>query len=111
MNQQKLPNATTVLVLGIVSIVSCCCYGIIGLITGIVGLVLYKKDNALYQQNPELYSDYNNLKTGRILCIIGIALSALYLVYMVWLFSAIGMDALTNPELMQERMKDLFPQQ
>ncbi|WP_435524383.1 CCC motif membrane protein [Chryseobacterium indoltheticum] len=56
MNQQKLPNATAVLVLGIVSIVGCCCYGVLGLIAGIIGLVLYKKDNALYQSNPTLYS-------------------------------------------------------
>lgn len=109
MNQQKLPNGTTVLVLGIVSIVSCCCYGIVGLITGIVGLSLYKKDHALYQQNPSLYSDYSNLKTGRILCIIGIVLSALYIVYMIVLLSTVGMDALTNPDLMRQRMEQLVP--
>lgn len=31
MEQQKLPNATIILVLGILSIVTCCCYGIVGL--------------------------------------------------------------------------------
>ena len=36
MEKQKLPNATAVLVLGIASILTCCCYGIIGLILGIV---------------------------------------------------------------------------
>jgi uncharacterized membrane protein len=107
MNQQKLPNATAVLVLGIVSIVSCCCYGLPGIITGIIGLVLYKKDNELYQQNPTLYSDYNNLKTGRILSIIGIILSILTIFYLVFVISYIGWDAITDPELMQERMKDL----
>lgn len=110
MNQQKLPNATTVLVLGIVSIVTCCCYGIISLITGGIGLYLAKKDEALYQANPELYSDYQNLKTGKILSIIGIVLGVLYLIYMVFLVSTIGFDALSNPELMQERMKDLLGQ-
>lgn len=107
MNQQKLPNATAVLVLGIVSIVSCCCYGIPGLITGIIGLVLYKKDNALYQQNPTVYSDYNNLKTGRILSIIGIILSALYIVSIIISGFVLGWDAITNQELMQERLKDM----
>ena len=107
MNQQKLPNATAVLVLGIVSIVSCCCYGVPGLITGIIGLVLYKKDNALYQQNPTQYSDYNNLNTGRILSIIGIVLSVLMIFYMVFLISYIGWDALSDPDLMQERIKDM----
>lgn len=107
MNQQKLPNATAVLVLGIVSIVGCCCYGIPGIIAGIIALVLYKKDNLLYQQNPSLYSDYNNLKTGRILSIIGLVLSVLMLVYMIAIFSYFGWEAMTNPELMQEKMREL----
>lgn len=107
MNQQKLPNATAVLVLGIISIVSCCCYGVPGLITGIIALVLYNKDNALYQQNPTLYSDYSNLNTGRILAIIGISLSVLYILAIVISGSILGWDALTNQELMQERLKDL----
>lgn len=107
MNQQKLPNSTAVLVLGIASIATCCCYGVPGIITGIIALVLYKKDSALYNTNPELYSDYNNLKTGRILAIIGIVLSVLMLFYMIFVISYIGWDALSNPELMQERMRDI----
>ncbi|WP_292008182.1 CCC motif membrane protein [Chryseobacterium sp.] len=110
MNQQKLPNATAVLVLGIASIVGCCCYGVVGIITGIIGLVLYKKDNALYQMNPELYSDYSNLNTGRILCIIGLVLSVLYLIYSVVIIATIGIDALSDPQLMQERIRDLSGQ-
>lgn len=110
MNQQKLPNATTVLVLGIVSIVTCCCYGVISLITGGIGIYLAKKDEALYQADPTLYSDYNNLKTGKILSIIGIVLGALYLVYVVVLIATVGLDALTDPDLMQERIKDVMGQ-
>ena len=37
---QSVPNATAVLVLGIVSIVTCFCYGIIGLACAIIALVL-----------------------------------------------------------------------
>lgn len=104
---QKLPNATTVLVLGIVSIVGCCCYGIVGLICGIIGLNLAKKDEALYLANPSGYSDYQNLKTGKILCYIGIGLSLLYIIYVVVMISTVGWDAMTNPELMQEKLKEL----
>ena len=107
MTLQKLPNATAVLVLGIVSIVSCWCYGIIGIITGIIALVLYKKDKTLYNQNPGMYDNYSQLSTGRILAIIGLILSILFLIYMIVMIGYIGMDALTNPELMQERMRDL----
>lgn len=93
MNQSNLPNATAVLVLGIVSIVGCCCYGIPGIIAGIIGLVLYNKDKALYLQNPEQYLNYSNLNTGRILCIIGLALSALNIIAMVILLATGGWDA------------------
>lgn len=110
MQNQKLPNATTVLILGIVSIVTCCCYGIIGLIAGGIGLMMAKKDLILYNENPELYSNYNNLKIGRVLCIIGIVLSALYLVYVIFLFSVIGMEGLQNPELMQEKLREMMGQ-
>lgn len=110
MNQQKLPNATAVLVLGIVSIIGCCCYGVVGIITGAIGLYLYKKDNELYKKNPDLYSDYSNLNTGRILCIIGLILSVLYIIYLVVMISTIGWDAMKDPQLMQERLKELMGQ-
>ncbi|MCW3159786.1 CCC motif membrane protein [Chryseobacterium oryctis] len=110
MNQQKLPNATAVLVLGIVSIVGCCCYGLPGIIAGIIALVLYKKDNELYKLNPTEYSNYSNLSTGRILAIIGIILSILYVIYVIVMISMLGWDAMKDPQLMQERIKELMGQ-
>lgn len=82
MEQQKLPNATAVLVLGILSIPTCCCYGI-GLVLGIIAIVLYNKDKKLYMENPELYSNFNLSNTGRILGIIGVVLSAIMIVLMI----------------------------
>lgn len=90
--QQNLPNSTAVLVLGILSILGCCCYGIIGLILGIIGLVLSKKDIALYNANPNHYKGYSNLNTGKILCIIGIVLSAIALLINIYIYAVIGMD-------------------
>ena len=108
MEKQKLPNATAVLILGIFSILTCCCYGVLGIISGIVALVLVKKDLALYKENPELYSNYGNLNTGKILAIIGIVLSAIYLIFVVYLFAffeAEGVQQLLNEILdkMQNR--------
>jgi cytochrome bd-type quinol oxidase subunit 2 len=103
MQKQKLPNATAVLILGIFSILTCCCYGVLGLILGIVALVLAKKDLALYAENPELYDNYSNLNTGKILAIIGIVLSALYLIYTVYLFTVMGTEGM---EEMQREMLD-----
>ena len=79
-----LPNSTTVLVLGIISIVSSFCYGL-GVVLGIIALVLANKDKRLIAENPEGYSisSISNLKAGRICSIIGITISALFLVIIV----------------------------
>jgi|SRR5690554_2622665 len=105
--QSNLPNATAVLVLGIVSIIGSCCYGIVGLICGIIGLVLAGKDMKLYKANPNAYSNYSNLNIGRILCIIGVIISILALIYYIFIIVYIGLDALSDPQLLQERMSEL----
>ncbi|GLU44191.1 CCC motif membrane protein [Allomuricauda sp. NBRC 101325] len=102
MEQQKLPNATLILVFGIVSIITCCCYGVIGLIFGIIGLVLANKALKLYAENPEMYEGVQNVKTGRILAIIGIVLNILAMGYMIWAISFFGWDTLQDPQRMQE---------
>lgn len=77
--KQQLPNATLVLIFGIASIVTCFCYGILGLIFGVIALVLAKKAKDLYLADPELYLGYDNLKAGKICAIVGVTLSSLYL--------------------------------
>lgn len=103
MEQQKLPNATLILVFGIVSIVTCCCYGI-GIIFGIVAIVMAGKATTVYMENPELYSGFQNVKTGKILSYIGIVLSVIYLAYTIYLFSTIGTEGIMNlnKEIMEE---------
>ncbi|TMU57155.1 MULTISPECIES: CCC motif membrane protein [Flagellimonas] len=104
MEKQKLPNSTLILVFGIVSIVTCCCYGVLGLIFGIIALVLANKATKLYMENPENYEGFSNVKTGKILAIIGIILNVLYLGYTIFLFSTIGMDGI------QEMQRELMEQ-
>ncbi len=103
MQQMSLPNSAAVLVLGILSIVLCFCYGLVGMILGIIALVLASKGNALYKSNPGMYSlsSYNNLKAGKICAIIGVVLSSLYLIFVVVyilflgaLFSVMPWDAI-----------------
>src|SRR5690554_7567960 len=62
----NLPNATAVLILGILSILGCCFY-FSGIVFGIIALVLASKDMKLYKQNPNAYSNYSTLNIGRIL--------------------------------------------
>lgn len=110
MEQQKLPNTTLILVFGILSIVTCCCYGIIGLILGIVAIVLAKKSIAIYNASPEEYSGIQNIKTGRILAIIGVVLSVLYLLFVVWLVATFGWDTMQDQDLLRERMQEMMGQ-
>ncbi len=90
--QQQLPNSTAVLVLGIISIVGCFCYGIIGLILGIIALVLAGKAKKIYDQNPAMFSEasFKNMKAGKICAIIGLCLSACYLIFFIVYIAIIG---------------------
>lgn len=110
MEQQKLPNATLILVFGILSIVTCCCYGIVGLILGIVALVLAKKATAVYAADPDSYSGFQNVKTGKILAIIGIILSGIYLLFSIWAVATFGFETLQDQELMQEKIQEMMGQ-
>ncbi len=105
--ERTLPNATPVLVLGILSILTCCCYGVVGIILGIVGLILYKKDKDIYNQNPSVYNNYSNLNVGYILSIIGIILGAIYLFFIIYIVSVYGWEVFQDPELLQEMLNDL----
>lgn len=110
MEKQKLPNSTLILVFGILSIVSCCCYGILGLILGVVALVLASKATKVYAENPELYTGFQNVKTGKILAIIGIVLNVIMLAYSIWIISLLGFDGIQDQELLQEKMRELMGQ-
>ncbi len=76
--QQPLPNATAILVLGILSIVLCQPLGIAALIMG-------NQSISLYNQNPGLYTEgsLGTVKAGRICGIIGLCLIALWIFLML----------------------------
>jgi hypothetical protein len=93
--QQPVPNSTAVLVLGILSIVTCWTNGFIGIVLGIIALAIAGKGITAYKANPSLYtlSSYNNLKSGRVCAIIGLSLSGFFLLVILsvlgFAFSAI----------------------
>ena len=87
MEKQTLPNSTLVLIFGILSILGCCCYGILGLIFGIIAIVLANRAIEVYTENPELYSGYQNVKTGKILAIIGTVLCAIFILIIIVILS------------------------
>lgn len=105
MEQQKLPNSTLILVFGIISIVTCCCYGILGLIFGVIALVMADRAIKLHAENPEMYDGIKNVKTGKILAVIGIVLNVIYLLMSIWAISTFGWDSLQDFEKMQELLE------
>jgi len=98
MEKQTLPNSTLILILGIVSILGCCCYGIFGIIAAIVALVLAKKATALYLEEPELYDGFDNVKTGKILSYIGLVLNGVYIVYLIYIITMIGYEGILEAQ-------------
>lgn len=78
-SQQDLPNANTVLILGILSIAFCWwhLFSLIGVILSIITLVLASKDLNVYRVSPEKYtlSSLNNVRAGRVCAIIGLVVS------------------------------------
>jgi len=90
MNQQPLPGASNALTMGIISLVGAfICCGPFAIIFSIIGLNSAKKAEKLYMANPELYTGYENVKTGRILSYIGMAVALIYLILIILYFGAI----------------------
>jgi len=106
MKNQKLPNATAVLIMGILSLLMCFCY-CTGFIFGIVGLVLAKNDMKKYRENPDAYTNYQALNIGRILSIIGLILNILTILVFIGVISYFGFEALKDPVLLQERLNQM----
>ena len=84
--RKQLPNAVTVLILGIMSIVASFCYGFFGVVLGIIALVISKNDMRLHRENPGEYDGYPNLSAGRACAIIGLSLGSLFLLFLAFIF-------------------------
>ena len=88
MEKQKLPNAMISLILGILSFIGCCCTsGFGGVILSGIALFLAKKDEKTYAENPELYENFSQVKTAKIIAIIGLVLSAIVTIIVVYLMT------------------------
>ena len=86
------PSSTAALVLGIVSLVTFFCYGIVGIVLGIIAIAQANKSIQASNENPGMYSESSigNAKAGKIMGIIGIILGALVLLYVIFIFVLIG---------------------
>ena len=88
MEKQKLPNATISLVLAILSFIGCCCTsGIGGVILSGIALFLIRKDEKKYAENPDLYENFSQVKTAKIIAIISLVLSVIVIGIYIYLVS------------------------
>lgn len=90
MEQQKLPNVTLAMVLAIIGYVCCCVWGLPAIVLGLIGLLVLQSDLRKYRENPEGYSNYSQWKTARILCIISVAVGAVYLSVVIFQIMSMG---------------------
>ena len=102
MNEEKLPNSTKTLVLGIISLAGLSSTVIGGIIMSAVALNGSSNDSKLLKENPEKYtkSSAKMHKIGRNLSWIGIGVSVLYIPFWIWYFYWIGdlfSDIYSNP--------------
>lgn len=95
MEKQKLPNAMISLILGILGFIGCCCTsGFGGVVLSGIALFLAKKDEKTYAENPELYENYGQVKTAKIIAIIGLVLSLIIVAVYIYMVSTGQYDEL-----------------
>jgi hypothetical protein len=106
MEQQKLPNATISIVLGSLSFI-CCCFsmGIGGVILSAIAFFLAKKDENLYTQQPDLYSNFGQIKTAKIIAIIGLIIGVITFAWSLYYINSLG-----GWDAYMEQTKDVYRQ-
>jgi hypothetical protein len=88
MEKQKLPNSTTILILGICSLVFDVVF--VGILLGIIGIVMASKPRKLYKQDSDLYSGYKSLDLGYTLSVTAVILGVLWAFFVVWAISVMS---------------------
>jgi hypothetical protein len=86
MEQQKLPNATAIIVLGIFGYL-CCCFAGLGVIPSAIAFFMARKSEKIYAENPELYDNASQIKTGKIVALVALILSGLVLIRWIYVLT------------------------
>lgn len=92
MTTTNLPNATAIYLLALLSFFIFCFAGI-GILPALIAFILARKSENLYNANPEVYSNIEKIKKGKIMAIIGIVVNLIIVGIVLWTLSTIGWDA------------------
>lgn len=98
--------------MGIISIVTfCCCWGIFGIVLGIIAIVMSVSAERTYRENPDLFTlgSYKNMRAGKITAIIGLSISVVWAIAQIIIIAtgadiiiATGADIINLNESIQE---------
>ncbi len=93
MEQEKLPNGTLIIVLGIFGYL-CCCFAGLGIIPSGIAFFMARKSEKIYAANPEGYDNMSQIKTGKIVAIIAVILNILFIIRIIYVIATVGWDEL-----------------
>jgi|UniRef100_UPI0040478305 hypothetical protein len=104
MERQPLQYSTLIYVLAILGLPLCCCAGF-GILPAGIAYFIARSELKKFYLNPELYSNQDNIYTGKIIALIVMIINALYLGYIIYILYSLGWEVLQDPALLQERLK------
>jgi len=103
MEHRNLPNATVIIVLGIFGYL-CCCFSGLGIIPAGIAYILAIQSQKLYNENPEEFLNYDQIKTGKIVALIALILNVLIIIRIIYVISTVGWDE------MMEQSREMMEQ-
>ncbi|GGH03523.1 hypothetical protein GCM10011416_23080 [Polaribacter pacificus] len=104
MEKQPLQYSTLIYILAVLGLPLCCCAGF-GILPSGIAYFIARSELKKFYTNPEIYSNQDNIYTGKIIALVVMIINALYLAYFFYMLYSIGWEALQDPALLQERLK------
>ncbi|TRZ43768.1 CCC motif membrane protein [Robertkochia solimangrovi] len=111
--EQKMPNTTLIIILGIFGYI-CCCFAGLGIIPSVIAFFLSRKAEQIYAANPEVYQDKKStIQAGKIVAIIAVVLNVLLIARIIYNIASVGWDEWIQniQDAYQEAMEQAAQQQ
>ena len=93
MEKQPLQYSTLIYILAIISLPLCCCGGF-GIITAGIAFFIARSVLNKFYDNPDAYSNQDNIYTGKIIALVVLIINALYMMYVAYSIYTIGWSEL-----------------
>lgn len=90
---QKLQHSNLIYGLSILALL-CCCFAGFGALPAGIAYYLALSELNKYYANPEMYTNQDNIYTGKIIALVALAINILYFAYTAYSIYTIGWDVL-----------------